>query len=119
MTGLRVGTTGLFGSSLLITVSAGVLLLSGGLCAQPSPSPPTVADVQIVSAEVQRFAKPVLLGPPAAAYDQALVLRLRADRKQVDAFPPSMQPVVYIGREEFRIFQEERNDERGELFLIV
>ena len=30
-----------------------------------------------------------------------------------------MQPFLYIGREEYRIFHEERNDERPDLILTV
>jgi hypothetical protein len=110
---------------ILLRVSAGasVLLCPGLLFAQRPPAvvPPTTADIQIVSAELQHFPKAIRIGagPQAIEYQEALVLKLRADRKQVDSFPPDMQPFLYIGREEFRIFHEERNDERPDLVLTV
>jgi hypothetical protein len=87
----------------------------------PAVSPPTTADIQVVSAELHRFPKPIRIGvgPGAIEYQEALVLKLRADRKQLDSFPPDMQPYLYIGREEYRIFNEERNDERPDLVLTV
>lgn len=108
---------------LRVTASSVVLLYSGLLFAQKAPvaPPPTTADIQIVSAELQRFSKPIRIGvgPRAIEYQEALVLRLRADRKQLDYFPPDMQPFLYIGREEYRIFHEDRNDERPNLVLTV
>lgn len=106
---------------LLVTAGAVLLLSPGRALAQPAPAaaPPTTADVQVVSAEIQRFPKPIQTAAASAGYDQALVLRLRADKKTVDSFPPSMQPFLYIGREEYRIFQEDRNDDRPDLILTV
>lgn len=106
---------------LRVAARVSVLLCPGLLFAQRPPvaAPPTTADIQIVSAELQRFPKPIRIGAGSQAieYQEALVLKLRADRKQVDAFPPDMQPFLYIGREEYRIFHEERSDERPELVL--
>jgi hypothetical protein len=114
---LRETSVGLISGSLV--VMAGLLLIwCGRLGAQPRQAPPTTADVQIVSAEVQRFAKPVRLDSRSPEYDQALVLTLRADERQVDAFPPSLQPVVLIGRDEYRIFREDRV-ERQQIVLTV
>lgn len=108
---------------LRIAASAAMFLCPLLLVAQQAKvaPPPTTADVQIVSAELQRFPKPIRLGvgPQAVQYQEALVLKLRVERKQVDSFPPDMQPLLYIGREEFRIFHEERSDERPDLILTV
>ena len=114
----REMSVGLISGSLV--VMAGLLFIwCGRLGAQPRQAPPpTTADVQIVSAEVQRFAKPVRLDSRSPQYDQALVLTLRADERQVDAFPPSLQPVVLIGRDEYRIFREDRV-ERQQILLTV
>lgn len=106
---------------LLGVATAGVLACPSLLLAQRPPvaAPPTTADIQIISAELRRFPKPIRIGsgPQAVEYQEALVLKVRADRKQVDSFAPSMQPFLYIGREEYRIFHEERSDERPELIL--
>jgi hypothetical protein len=108
---------------LPVATAAAVLLWPARAVAQrvPTPAPPTTAEVQIVSAELQRFPKPIRIGAGARAteYQEALVLTLRANRRQVDAFPPDMQPLVYIGREEYRIFREDRNDDRPDLVLTV
>jgi len=112
-------STRLVAGCLLLAVSL-LVTWCGRLVAQPAPAaaPPTVADVQIVSAELQRFAKPIRLDAKTPQYDQALVLTLRADQRQVDAFSPSLQPVVLIGRDEYRIFKEDRT-ERQQLILTV
>ena len=76
-------------------------------------------DVTFVSAEIIRFPAPIRLGtgPAAMAYEEALVLKLRVDRQVFDALPPSMDPYLYIGRREFRIFHIDRVDNRNDLTL--
>jgi len=86
--------------------------------AQPANMKPDV-DVTFVSAEIIRFPQPIRLGtgPSALAYQEALVLKLRVDRQAFDSLPPSMDPYLYIGRREFRIFHIDRVDSRNDLTL--
>jgi hypothetical protein len=78
-------------------------------------------DVTLLSAEIMRFPAPIRLGagPTAIAYQEALVLKLRVDRQTFDALPPSMEPYLYIGRREFRIFHIDRVDNRNDLTLTI
>jgi hypothetical protein len=99
---------------LLIAVSG------GDGAAQPATTKfsPDV-DVTFLSAEIIRFPAPIRLGagPTAIAYQEALVVKLRVDRQAFDALPPSMEPYLYIGRREFRIFHIDRADNRNDLTL--
>lgn len=76
-------------------------------------------DVTFVSAEIIRFPAPIRLGvgPTAIDYQEALVVKVRVDRQAFDALPPSMDPYLYIGRREFRIFHIDRAENRNDLTL--
>ena len=93
----------------------------GDGAAQPPAPKPTAAEVDVtfVSAEIVRFPAPIRLpgGTRATEYQEALVLKLGVDRRAFDALPPSMEPYLYIGGREFRIFQIDRDDNRNDLTL--
>lgn len=74
---------------------------------------------RIVSAEVTRFEKPIRIGPPKRAieYREALVLKLRVDRERFDSLPPDIEPFLYVGPNEYRIFHIDRHDKRKHLVL--
>ena len=86
--------------------------------AAPQPVSPEV-DVTFVSAEIVRFPAPIRLGGGIGTldYQEALVLKLRVDRQAFDALPPSMDPYLYIGGREFRIFHIDRDESRNDLTL--
>lgn len=76
-------------------------------------------DIKIVSAQQTRFEKPIKIGPPKRPieYREAVVLTLEVDREAFDSLPPSMEPFLYIGRNEYRIFAIDRQDNRKTLLL--
>lgn len=89
--------------------------------AQTSPrqgDSPEVA-IRVLSAEVVTFPRPIRLGPPrrATEYREALVLKVEVDKAVYDSLPPSMEPFLYIGREEYRIFSEERKEGQRNVVL--
>lgn len=75
--------------------------------------------IRIVSAQSTRFDKPIKIGPPKRAieYREAVVLTLEVDRDAFDSLPPSMEPFLYIGRNEYHIFAVDRQDNRRTLLL--
>ena len=81
--------------------------------------PASVVQVHVVSAELQRFDKPIRLGvgKRTVHYQEALVLKLTVDRMGFDSLPPDIEPFLYIGGQEFRIFDVERHDDRRDLIL--
>lgn len=74
---------------------------------------------KIVSLEATRFDKPIRLGlaKRAIEYGEALVLKIQVDREQFDSLPPSIEPFLYIGADEYHMFHIDRQDERKELIL--
>jgi len=103
-----------------------VLMLAVVLCAVQSgaqvssqkPVSPEV-DIKPLSAELTRFERPIRIGPPKRAieYQRALVFKVQVDRQQFDSLPPDIEPFLYIGGEESRIFHVDRRDDRKELIL--
>lgn len=89
--------------------------------AQPGGRRPTPREVplKILSLEIARFQKPIRLGPPkrATEYREALVLRAEVDKQTFDNLPPDIEPYLYIGEKEYRIFNIDRQDNRKELIL--
>lgn len=79
----------------------------------------TEVDIKILSAEVLRFEKPYRLGvgKRQITYQEAMELKIQVDREQFDSLPPSIEPFLYIGKEEYRIFHIDRKDDRRELIL--
>jgi hypothetical protein len=102
-----------FGSVLLT-----ILLLSGASMAQQRPGPREVS-FKIVSAEATRFDKPVRIGAGKRAieYQEALVLKLQVNREEFDSLPPDIEPFLYIGTNEYHVFNIDRKDESAELIL--
>jgi hypothetical protein len=104
----------------LIVVSLFIAIYGSDGGAQPSTTKVSPdLDVAFLSAEVIRLSRPIRLGagPTAIEYQEALVLKLRVDRQAFDAQPPSMEPYLYIGRRDFRIFHIDRADNRNDLTL--
>jgi hypothetical protein len=108
------------------TTCQSVLLLAVVLCAgqsggQVSPQKLVSPEVALkpLSAEVTRFEHPIRIGPPnrAIEYQRALVFKVQVDRQQFDSLPPDIEPFLYIGPEEYRIFNIDRRDDRKELIL--
>lgn len=111
--GLRAGKVG--------TVLLIVVFMAGPACAQDLQQAPFATEVaiELLSAEVIRFAQPIRIGvgERSIEYQEALVLKGQVDRAQLDSLPPSIEPFLYIGRNEYRIFQIDRDDDRRELML--
>lgn len=106
---------------VIITMLMSIAIHGRDGAAQPAAPKPTTAEVDVTfsSAEIIRFPAPIRLGAGATmiVYQEALVLKLRVDRRTFDALPPSMDPYLYIGSREFRIFQIDRDDNRDDLTL--
>jgi len=89
--------------------------------AQEPAKQPRATEVlfKVVSVEATRFDPPIRLGPAKRAieYREALVLKIQVDREQFDSLPPSIEPFLYIGADEYHIFHIDRQDERKELIL--
>lgn len=66
--------------------------------------------LHLVSIEAVRFPQPVRTGPQG--YDEALVLTALASRSGYDDLSPSMEPFLYIGSREVRIFEVRGYDSR-------
>jgi hypothetical protein len=107
--------------SVIMTMLLSTAIHGGDAAAQPPAPKAATAEVgvSIISAEIIRFPAPIRLpgGTATNAYQEALVLKLRVDRRTFDALPPSMDPYLYIGGREFRIFQIDRDDNRNDLIL--
>ena len=108
------------GRSAIIMMLLWIAVHGGDGAAQPATTKvsPDV-DVTFLSAEIIRFPAPIRLGagPTTVTYQEALVLKLRVDRQAFDALPPSIEPYLYIGRREFRIFHIDRVESRNDLTL--
>jgi hypothetical protein len=98
-----------------------IAVCGGDGAAQPAAPKPVSPDVDVtfVSAEIVRFPVPIRLGGGTGTldYQEALVLKLRVDRQAFDALPPSMDPYLYVGGREFRIFHIDRDESRNDLTL--
>lgn len=72
-----------------------------------------------VSAEIIRFKEPIRLGvgKRVIEYQEALVLRIDISQKDYEALPPSIEPYLYIGTKEYRIFHVGRAKVKGMLTL--
>lgn len=65
---------------------------------------------KIVSASVEKFERPVQTRK--GRYEQALVLRLEADRRAWESLPPSIETFLYIGSHELRPMETELGKDR-------
>ncbi|HEX7333364.1 MAG TPA: hypothetical protein VF290_17810 [Pyrinomonadaceae bacterium] len=92
---------------------------SGVIVAQNRPADATEVAFRVLSAQARTFDKPIRIGPPKRAieYREAVVLTLEVDREAFDALSPSMEAFLYIGRNEYRIFNIDRRDDRNTLLL--
>jgi hypothetical protein len=79
----------------------------------------TEVPVKLLSAEIRKFETPVRVGPAARAveYREALVLKVAVDRDTFDSLPPDMEPYLYIGRSEYRLFHIDRTGQGKDLVL--
>jgi hypothetical protein len=107
-----------------ITAAIGWLIAFGCTLESSAQDPAKQSRVKevpfkVVSVEATRFDKPVRLGPAKRAieYSEALVLKIQVDREQFDTLPPSIEPFLYIGTNEYHMFHIDRQDERKELVL--
>jgi hypothetical protein len=99
-----------------------LVLLMGVLCfGQEALKDSTRKEVnlKIVSAEINRFDKPIRIGPGERAfeYQEALVLKVQVNQQEFDELPPSMEPFLYIGKNEYRIFHIDRSKSDEGLIL--
>ena len=80
---------------------------------------PTHLAFQVNSAEIIRFPKPIQLGigKRKIEYKEALILSLDVRQKDYEALPPSIEPFLYIGSREYRIFSVQRAKTKGVLTL--
>lgn len=65
---------------------------------------------KIVGASVEKFERP--MQTRTGRYEQALVLRLEADRKAWESLPPSIETFLYIGKHELRPMETELGKDR-------
>jgi hypothetical protein len=106
---------------VIVTVLLSFAIHGRDGAAQP-PAPkrtPAQVDVTFISAEILRLPAPIRIGVGTRTieYQEALVVKLATDRRAFDALPPSMEPYLYIGAREYRIFQIDRDDTRSDLVL--
>lgn len=74
-----------------------------------------------ISSEIQKFDKPVIIGvgKRAIEYKEAFVLKILVNQEEFDALPPSIEPFLYIGVNEYHIFSIDRsNGEKGLLLTF-
>lgn len=103
----------------LLLVAALLCAVQGGTqVGSQAPGSPEIA-VKPLSAELTRFTRPIRVGPPQRAieYQKALVFKVEVDRQQFDSLPPDIEPFLYIGNQEYRIFHIDRHDDRKNLTL--
>jgi hypothetical protein len=97
------------------------LVLAGVSAAQDIASRSRITEVvvQLVSAEITRFETPVRIGPEGRTieYREALVLKVTVDRNAFDSLPPDIEPYLYIGRNEYRVFHIDRASQGKDLIL--
>jgi len=81
----------------------------------------TEVPLKVLGAEIVRFERPIVLrvGKRVVEYREAMVLALEVERKDLDALPPSLEPFLYIGQREYRIFKVEPGESRETLRLEV
>jgi hypothetical protein len=79
----------------------------------------TYLPFRTVSAEITRFKEPIRLvvGKRKIEYEEALILILDVSQKNYEALPPSIEPYLYIGDREYRIFSVQRSQNEGMLTL--
>ena len=79
----------------------------------------TEVPVQLLSAEITRFQRPLRAGANRRGieYGEALVLKVSVEREAFDALPPNIEPFLYVGRNEYRVFHIDRDDHRQSLIL--
>ena len=96
-------------ATLLLTVVTNAQQRSG----------PREVSFKFVSAAVTRFDKPVRIGvgKRMIEYQEALVLKLEVNREEFDSLPPNIEPYLYIGTSEYRVYHIDRKDGRSELIL--
>jgi hypothetical protein len=96
-------------ATLLLTVVTNAQQRSG----------PREVNFKVVSAAVTRFDKPIRIGvgKRVTEYQEALVLKLEVNREEFDSLPPDIEPYLYIGTSEYRVYHIDRKDDRSNLIL--
>lgn len=102
---------------LLVTAIFTIISTKGSHSQQISPL--RSLEIDSVSMEIVRFDTSITRGPGkrAITYQEALVLKLIVIREEYDNLPPSIEPFLYIGKYEYRIFSVDQSKEKGNLML--
>lgn len=91
--------------------------------AQPSERGPRATELpfELVSARVGDFPEPLRFGAGSRAVElkQAMLVRVRVRRSAYEALPPGIDPRLYIGRREFRVFDVDDGGENRDLLTII
>lgn len=95
-----------------------VLLPTQVVFSQPeeaAANSPSSVPIILQSAEITHFGKPFKFRGPKfdLNYQEALVIKIKADHKQYHALPPSRSPVLYVGSKAYPIFHVDRHDKKG------
>ena len=105
--------------SLLAFASSIVLIVGGARAGQGDTDNSietriTEVRVQLLSAEITRFQRPLREGvnKRGVEYREALVLRVAVEREAFDSLPPNIEPFLYVGRNEYRVFHIDRDDQQ-------
>ena len=105
---------------MVLTFLIAALWAAQGFAQSQDPKMPSrEVKTKLLSTEVTKFDKPFRLGvgKRAITYQEALVLKVQVDRKEFDSLPPSIEPFLYVGRSEYRIFHIDRRASRDQLTL--
>lgn len=106
-----------------IVVAVVLLIAATSAGAQPAERGPRATEVpfEFVSAQVKNFPKPLRFGagPRAVELKQALLIRVRVRESAYEALSPDIDPRLYIGRREFRVFDVEGGGENRDLLTIT
>ncbi len=106
-----------FTLQLLVTAIFIILSITGSNSQQNSPL--RSLKIDSVSTEIVKFDTAITRGPGkrAITYQEALVLSLIVDKEEYDNLPPSIEPFLYIGQYEYRIFNVNPSKTRDNLVL--
>lgn len=106
------------------TIVAALLLFAATLVgAQPVERGPRATELpfELVSAQVSDFPEPLRFGAGARAVElkQAMLVRVRVRKSAYEALPPGIDPRLYIGQREFRVFDVDDGGGNRDLLTII
>ena len=109
-------------SVALLRLFGAIVFLAALSTDRPSAgqSSPAEVPLRVLSADILRFDAPVRLGTGVTEreYNETLELTVEVERKAMDALPPSMQPLLYIGRQEYGVFKVEEGSREDVIYLF-